>query len=407
MAPDYGRSSPSEDQRRRDQLLRKAAQEEREEALARKAREQAGALAAPIVKPKPPAHPEPAAEPTGPSGPNRPAGPRGAAVPAETKTPKGSSPTRLGSYRQSVGEPVVPAYPSRFDFHTHSRRSDGVMEPADLVAAAAIAGVRALALTDHDTLAGVRELTAPGATPLPLELIPGVEINSIVRDSELPEGELHMLGLGVDVNDEQFEATLVKQRDFRVTRFHRIVDRLRVLGYPIDEQVDQYLATQGGIVGASMGRPQIARCLVGAGFARNVDDAMRRLLLRGKPAYVPREGLGPVEAISAIRGAGGLPSLAHFSEADRRFETVKELATLGLGALEVNYLHFDAETTASVGAVARDLRLIPTGGSDYHGDTGTYAESHRGLFIPDQTGMDLLSAIGRPRIARSLEPARS
>ena len=363
-------------------------------------------MAAPLPKPK--AEPRPA-EPQ--LEPSREAAPAPAAKPG-SRTPApggegGSFSFKSDSYRRSAGTPVVPLYPSRCDFHAHSRRSDGVMEPVDLVRAAAAAGVRVLALTDHDTIAGARELLAPGAPALPLEVIAGVEINTIVRNSQLPEGELHVLGLGVDVNDEEFEATLDRQRNYRFVRFQRIVDRLRVLGFPIDDQADEFLGTQGHVEGASLGRPQVARCLVAAGFASSVDDAMQRLLLRGRPAYVPREGLGPTEAISAIRAAGGLPSLAHFAEADKRFEMVKELASVGLGAIEVNYLHFDVETTASVGAVARDLRLIATGGSDYHGDTGTYADSHAGLFIPDQTGMDLVSAIGKPRIVKSLEPARS
>lgn len=316
-----------------------------------------------------------------------------------------------GSYRASFGEPVVPAYPSRFDLHTHSRRSDGVLEPVDLAAAATAAGVRVLALTDHDTLAGPRELLAADAAAASLagslEVIPGVEINSVTDDESLPHGELHILGLGVDPADERFEATLERQRQFRVTRFRQIVDRLRAIGYPIDAQVDEYLAASGGVEGASLGRPQIARCLVTAGFASSVDDAMRRLLLRGKPAYVPRQGLGPTEAISAIRAAGGLPSLAHFSEADQRFDLVKQLAAVGLGGLEVHYRHFDVETTESVGAVARDLGLIPTGGSDFHGDTETYAAAHTTLFVPDKAGMDVLSALGLTRAARNLESARS
>ncbi len=121
---------------------------------------------------------------------------------------------------------------------------------------------------------------------------------------------------------------------------------------------------------------------------------------------MPREGLGPLEAISAIRGAGGLPSLAHFADADARFDLVKELATVGLGGIEVNYRHFDVQTTESVKAVARDLKLVPTGGSDYHGDTETYAEAHASLFVPDEVGMDVLSALGRAGVARRLETSR-
>ena len=312
----------------------------------------------------------------------------------------GSFRYRRDAGKATQGEPVVPPHPSRVDLHTHSRRSDGVLEPLELVTAAAAAGVQVLALSDHDTLAGARELTAPGRAPLPLELLPAVEINSVATGiARLWEGELHILGLGVDLHDEAFEATLERQRGFRVTRFHRIVDRLRQMGYPVDHQVHEYLAASGAAVGASLGaslgRPQIARCLVAARYASSVDDAMQRLLGRGRPAYVPREGLGPTEAISAIRAAGGLPSLAHFADAHERRELVEELVTAGLGGLEVHYRHFDAATVADLGEVARELRLAQTGGSDYHGDGETYAEAHASLYVPDEDATNLFALLGR------------
>ena len=151
----------------------------------------------------------------------------------------------------------------------------------------------------------------------------------------------------------------------------------------------------GAKPGASLGRPQIARCLVEARFARNVDDAMQRLLARGKPAYVPREGLGPVEAISAIRAAGGLPSLAHFADAHERTDLVAELKSHGLGGLEVHYRHFDSDTVASLAQVARVLSLVQTGGSDYHGDGETYAEAHTAMYVPDEDATILYALLGR------------
>ena len=312
----------------------------------------------------------------------------------------GSFRYRRDAGKATQGEPVVPPHPSRVDLHTHSRRSDGVLEPLELVTAAAAVGVQVLALSDHDTLAGVRELTASGRPPLPLELLPAVEINSVATGiARLWEGELHILGLGVDLHDEAFEATLERQRGFRVTRFHRIVDRLRQMGYPVDHQVHEYLAASGAAVGASLGaslgRPQIARCLVAARYASSVDDAMQRLLGRGRPAYVPREGLGPTEAISAIRAAGGLPSLAHFADAHERRELVEELVTAGLGGLEVHYRYFDADTVADLGEVARELRLAQTGGSDYHGDAETYAEAHASLYVPNEDATNLFALLGR------------
>jgi predicted metal-dependent phosphoesterase TrpH len=306
---------------------------------------------------------------------------------------------RPTSNRAAQGASIVPPHPSRVDLHAHSCRSDGVLEPLELVREAAAAGVQVLALSDHDTLAGVRELVAPGSPTLPLELLPAVEINSVaVGIPQLWEGELHILGLGVDIADDFFEATLDRQRGSRLTRFNRIVDRLRQLGFPIDNEADRLLAGQGAEMGASLGRPQIARCLVAARFASSVNDAMQRLLVRGKPAYVPREGLGPAEAISAIRAAGGLPSLAHFADAYLRRDLVQELTSFGLGGLEVHYRHFDAETISDLAAVARELHLVPTGGSDYHGDTETYAEAHASLYVPDEDATNLYSLLGRRRL---------
>jgi predicted metal-dependent phosphoesterase TrpH len=309
----------------------------------------------------------------------------------------GSFRFRGTAYRATRGEPVVPPHPSHVDLHTHSRRSDGVMEPLALVEAAASAGVAVLAISDHDTLAGVRELCGPGRQPLPLELIPAVEINSVATEIDsLWEGELHILGLGVDPDNDAFEAALAGQRNLRVARFHRIVGRLRGLGCPVDEQVEELLAAAGAAPGTSLGRPQIARCLVAAGHAESVDDAMQRLLARGRPGYVPRDGLGPRDAISAVRAAGGLPALAHFADAAARRDLIAELAGAGLAGLEAHYRHFDAATVAELGDLAAEMGLVRTGGSDYHGDVETYAEAHAALYVPDEDATDVFAWLGRP-----------
>ena len=284
---------------------------------------------------------------------------------------------------------VEPPSPSTIDLHTHTTRSDGVMPPQAFVAAVAAVGVRTLALTDHDTLAGYREVVAADAVPAGLTLIAGVEINAIVtRDLGLWEGELHVLGFGMDPADEAFEATLAAQRGRRRERFERTVELLRDLDLAIDDHVLD-VSTSGE---DSLGRPTVARALVDAGHAASVDDAFRRLLGWGKPGYVPRTGLGPTDAIAAIRAAGGLPVLAHFGEAPARVDVVRELAEAGLGGLEVYYRSFDAATVFAVGEVALALGLVPTGGSDYHGDTSTYAEAHAGLWVPPDVEAGLAGA---------------
>jgi len=283
----------------------------------------------------------------------------------------------------------VPPGRSTVDLHAHSTRSDGVMAPAALVRAVAAAGVRAFSLTDHDTLAGYRELAV---TPLPdgLTLIPGVEINALVtRDMGLWEWELHILGFGMDPSDEAFEGVLATQRSARRVRFDRTVGLLREIGLPIDAQVD---ALDVGVDDA-IGRPTIARALIAAGFASSVEDAFSRLIGHGSPGYVRREGLGPEAAIAAIAAAGGIPVLAHFREAPARVEVVRELVDAGLRGLEVYYRSFDTATVDAVGAVARGLGLIATGGSDYHGDLGPYADAHAAMWVPPEVGDELLTAL--------------
>jgi predicted metal-dependent phosphoesterase TrpH len=282
-----------------------------------------------------------------------------------------------------------PPGPSTIDLHTHTTRSDGVVPPADLVRAAGDCGVRLLALTDHDTLAGYREVVAAGAVPPDLTLIPGVEINAIVtRDLGLTEGELHILGFGMDPGDEAFEAALAGQRAQRRIRFERTLERLRQLDMSIDAQVANLRDSDED----ALGRPTVARALIAAGHATSVEDAFQRLLSWGKPAYIRRDGLEPAGAITAIRAAGGLPALAHFSEAAARKDVVRELVDAGLGGLEVYYRSFDGPTTEAVKGVARELRLVETGGSDYHGDLGTYAESHSRLWVPPEVADGIVGA---------------
>lgn len=310
----------------------------------------------------------------------------------DAPAPGPGRPRRLRHDPTALPDPVVPPGPSAVDLHAHSRRSDGVLEPADLVRAAAACGVTTFALADHDTLVGYRELVAGGAIPPGLDLIPGIEINAIVReDIGLWEGELHILGLGMDPDDGAFEAALVGQRQRRVERFARTRRRLAELGMPVDVQLEALVSGPDD----ALGRPIVARALVAAGHATSVEDAFRRLIGRGTPGYVPREGLGPSEAIRAIRAAGGLPALAHFSDAPGRTPLLRELMEDGLAGLEVYYRTFDRPTTAAMAETAAALGLVPTGGTDYHGDTGTYAEAHAQLWVPPDVVGELRGRLDR------------
>jgi predicted metal-dependent phosphoesterase TrpH len=297
------------------------------------------------------------------------------------------------------GGRITPPEPAVIDLHTHSSRSDGVLEPAELLAAARASGIRVLAITDHDSLAAYRKLAAGNgngngnghSSRLGLDLVPAVEINSVLSgDDGLLEGELHVLGYGVDPADEAFEQLLADQRSQRRRRFDRVVERLRDLGLSVDAEIEQLTFHDE----AALGRPTLARALVRAGHADSVDDAFRRILAGGRPGYVPREGVGPRAAIRAIRAGGGLPVLAHFADAPSRQGLLRGLMTIGLGGLEVYYRGFDAETVIALEATARTLRLLPTGGSDYHGDRESYAEAHAHLWVPREVGLELGTALG-------------
>jgi predicted metal-dependent phosphoesterase TrpH len=287
-----------------------------------------------------------------------------------------------------------PPSPARVDLHSHTSRSDGILTPAELASAAAGAGIRLLAVTDHDTLAGVRELRAAGAVPAGLEILPGIELNSVIAEPKAyGESEVHVLGLGVDPDDEELEAALAQQRERRRERFERMVARLRDLGMAIDGALEQQQGERPTSDEDALGRPTIARALIACGYATSVEDAFEKHLSRGRPAYVPRLGLNAVESIRAIRRAGGLASLAHFAEAPGHLGFIRELIDAGLNGLEVYYRSYDQGTVGLLKGVATRLRLVPTGGTDYHGDLETYAEAQAQLAIPDAVADGVRSAL--------------
>jgi 3',5'-nucleoside bisphosphate phosphatase len=197
----------------------------------------------------------------------------------------------------------------------------------------------------------------------------------------------------MDIDDPVFRAVRARQRQGRQERLARMLERLRELGMPVDE----YLAGDPGV--DAMGRPHVARALIRAGHAASVDDAFARYLNWGMPAYVPRYGIGPEEAIDAINEAGGIAVLAHSPSAPDRPELIDELRAAGLGGLEVYYRSFVPETVERMRAFASARGLVATGGSDYHGDTMSYAEAQATTSVPDAVGEALLEALAARRAA--------
>lgn len=242
------------------------------------------------------------------------------------------------------------------DLHAHSTASDGAHAPADVVRRAAAAGLTAIALTDHDTLAGVAE-GQHAAAELGIRFVPGVELSAVEGDVET-----HILGLHIaDVDD--LEAELTGLRDMRRRRAERIVARLNELGVPL--ALDHVLEVAAG---AAVGRPHVARALIADGWAVDFRDAFERYLGNGKPAYVAKDALSLVDAIALIHRAGGLAILAHPGGAGT-VERVQSLIPAGLDGLEVLHPGHGAGDVQRLGALCDHFRLVRSGGSDWHGAT--------------------------------------
>jgi len=240
------------------------------------------------------------------------------------------------------------------DLHTHSTASDGARAPAEVIRAAAAAGLGAVALTDHDTLDGVPEAIATGRE-VGLRVVAGVELSAVE-----PEGETHILGLHLS-DSSSLEQRLVQLRDMRVQRAARIVERLNGLGIPVAlERV--FAAAAGGAVG----RPHVARALVEGGWVSDLREAFDRFLGNGKSAFVPKEQLLIRDAIALIHHAGGLAVLAHPGSACTP-ERVAALAAAGLDGIEVLHPSHSWEDSQRLDAMADQFGLVRSGGSDWHG----------------------------------------
>ncbi|HXY32118.1 MAG TPA: PHP domain-containing protein [Gemmatimonadaceae bacterium] len=244
--------------------------------------------------------------------------------------------------------------PRAVDLHAHSTASDGELSPTRLVDDAARAGLAAIALTDHDTIAGIGEAQA-AADRVGIRLVVGTELSA--REGN---AEIHLLALHLSRPDA-LESSLAGFRDARVVRADRIVERLNALGVAITRDA---VAAEAG--DAAVGRPHIARALVRAGLAADVRVAFDRWLGAGRPAFVEKQILTLGDAIGLAHEGGGLAILAHpGSEGTRRH--IESIAALGLDGVEVRHPGHSSEDCARLLALAREFDLVPSGGSDFHG----------------------------------------
>jgi len=244
------------------------------------------------------------------------------------------------------------------DLHTHTTASDGRCTPEELVARAAAAGVRVLAVTDHDTVAGCAAAAAACARAK-MTFVPGIEVTAVVDGADV-----HVLGYFV-TNSPALLSFLVEQRQRRVERVREMIDRLTAHGITLDAEA--ILAPTLADSSKSVGRPWIARALVEGGHVPNIAEAFNRWLSRGRPGFVPRTGASPEEVFERIHASGGIASLAH-PVLVKHDEWLPRYAQNGLDALEVYHSDHDELTTAHYLGIAKTLRLGVSGGSDYHAD---------------------------------------
>lgn len=251
----------------------------------------------------------------------------------------------------------LPPVHSPIELHCHSTASDGAHPPAHVAEMAAAGGVRVLALTDHDTTAGIEQAAAVAAR-YGMTLIPGVELTCSVE-----RGEVHLLGYFVSVSNADFQTKLTQLRIGRDARGQAIIAKLNGLGIPVRWERVKALAGDGAV-----GRPHIARALIEVGAATSVNDAFDRYLGRGRPAHVERQRLTPVEAVQLVRAAGGVPVLAHPLSVSNLEVTLAEMIPAGLLGIEAYYGAYKPEERGALADIAAFHDLITTVGSDFHGD---------------------------------------
>ncbi len=241
------------------------------------------------------------------------------------------------------------------DLHLHSTASDGTVPPELVPSAAHAAGIHVMALTDHDTIAGVSAATASGHE-IGVRVIAGCEFSVAAW-----WGELHLLGYFLPLDDADLEAFLVRQRKDREGRITEILTRLANGGVHI--KFDAVLAEAKT---GSLGRPHVARAMVNAGIVGSVSEAFDRFLADGKPGFVPRQLVDVTYVVDLVRRLGGVTSAAHLKDRGTRTNLTR-LREIGVDAVEVQHPAHDARVSSRLHQDASDLGMLMTGGSDWHG----------------------------------------
>jgi predicted metal-dependent phosphoesterase TrpH len=241
------------------------------------------------------------------------------------------------------------------DLHLHTSFSDGTYSPEELVANAQRHGLRALSLTDHDTVEGCG-LTAGACEKVGIEFITGTELTA-----EQDGHEIHILGYFLDTSNDTLLSEIGKFQAVRQNRVREMVTRLNRLNVPL--QVDAVFAIANC---RSPGRPHVARALVQAGLCQDLDEAFERFLKKHRPAWVPKFKISAGDAIELIHQAGGLAVMAH-PALNRTDEVIETMVNAGLDGIECFHTKHSTGATEYYLEMADKYKLLVTGGSDCHG----------------------------------------
>jgi len=270
---------------------------------------------------------------------------------------------------------------SKVDLHIHSTASDGRLSPAEVVHKSVERGLTIIAIADHDTVDGIAPALAAVEAFPQLKVIPCVEIST-----DVPHGEVHVLGHFIDYTDPELRATLEKLRNSRRERAQGMIAKLRNLGIHIEWQRVQEIAGSG-----SIGRPHIAQAMLEKGYITSLKEAFTKYISRGGTAYVEREKMTPVEAVELILKANGLPVLAHPLTVNDPETMVVELKAAGLVGLEAYYNSYTTDEINRLVNLADKYDLIASGGSDYHGLDASTETMIGGVDVPMESAEQLIA----------------
>ena len=285
------------------------------------------------------------------------------------------------------------------DLHIHSNASDGTFSPKDILNKAQQIGLKAISITDHDTLEGSRQALKNGISDS-IQFITGVEISTSLPPEYGLKGSCHILGYGIHLEDPRLNETLNTLQGARRNRNPRIIEKLNALNIPITMDDVLHLVS-----GNQAGRPHIAKALVEKGHADSISEAFDRYLGVGQPAYVDKYRITCSRAIEIIDHAGGVAVLAHpyllNSNAGNNFEKLlRFLISEGIKGIEVYYPEHTHKITQYYKEIANKYSLVPTGGSDFHGTLRPDIQMGSGcsnLYVPYSTYEQLVATIRNRR----------